>query len=431
MKQTPRTTTGTTQRPRTTTGTTQTPRTTTGTTTGTTATDAQHTGGQHPESAGATRQHGTAARRSERQDVVVLGAGYAGLAAATQLAGHARVTVVDPATRFTERVRLHEQAVGGRDVTHPLTGRGGLLGRQVTHVAARAAALDPAARTITTDDGRTLGYDRLVYALGSRTGIAPGASGGTGRVHTTEHAAELHRRLAAGPGSVAVVGGGLTGIEMAAEIAERSEGHRVRLLSDGLVGAGLSAKGRAHVHAVLEARGVRIEEGHRVAHPDDVDADTVVWAAAMVPNAELAAQAGLTLHPSGRIAVDEALRSVSHPEVYVPGDAGAAHSATAGAMRMGCAAALPTGVSAARSIIAELRGGAPRPLRFSYRIQCISLGRTDGLVQFVRADDSPRERALTGWLAARTKEQVVRTTVRFLRLTIRAPYAARLVPGMG
>ena len=47
-------------------------------------------------------------------------------------------------------------------------------------------------------------------------------------------------------------------------------------------------------------------------------------------------------------------------------------------------------------------------MRFRYVIQCISLGRRDGLIQFVHADDTPHETVVTGRAAARVKELVVR-----------------------
>ncbi|MGW1885839.1 hypothetical protein [Streptomyces sp. NPDC001970] len=136
----------------------------------------------------------------------------------------------------------------------------------------------------------------------------------------------------------------------------------------------------------------------------------------MIPHAELAEAAGFVLDASGRIAVDGALRSVSHPEMYVAGDTAAARSPRAGALRMACATALPTGAHAASSIISESRGREPRPLNFRCAVQCVSLGRHDGLIQFVGPDDSPHKRLLTGRPAALTKEQVVRSTVRYLRL---------------
>ncbi|MFJ8230440.1 NAD(P)/FAD-dependent oxidoreductase [Streptomyces sp. NPDC094448] len=384
----------------------------------------------------------------DQPQVTVLGAGYGGLLAALRLAPHARVTLIDPADRFTERVRLHERAAARTDISHPLAGL--LRGTGIRHVAARATALAPAARTVTTEDGQPLPYDYLVYALGSRTGTpAPATSASApsaaaqaaqaadaaaeshGRLHTAESAAALRDRLRGGPGSVAVVGGGLTGIEMAAELAETYPDRSVRLLSSGPVAAGHSARSRDHIRTVLSGLGVRIEEGATVPGPEAVDADTVVWSASMVPNTGLAAAAGLTLDPTtGRIAVDETLRSVSHPGIYAAGDAAAAHNATAGALRMGCATALPTGSRAASSIISAIRGEQPGPLKFAYVIQCVSLGRRDGVVQFVRGDDSPRSRSLTGRTAALFKEQIVLSTIRTFQLARRTPGLIPAIPGM-
>ncbi|MFC7308266.1 NAD(P)/FAD-dependent oxidoreductase [Streptomyces monticola] len=392
--------------------------------------------------------------RHPRPHVVVLGAGYAGLLSALRIAPHARVTLVDPSDRFTERVRLHELAAGRPEVTHPLSVF--TVRRGIEHLAARATGIDLHARAVTTDDGRSLTYDRLVYALGSRTAIpavqdtvrdgdASGSGSGSGngnghgdgngdpRAYTAESAAGLHKRLLDGPGRIAVVGGGLTGIEMAAELAESHPAWEVELLSSGLAES-LSRKGRDHVRAALDTLGVTVSltEGRRVSDPAEVDADAVVWAASMIPNTELAAAAGLALDPvSRRIEVDATQRSTSHPDVYAAGDASARRARDGSLLRMACATALPTGGQAAASVIASLKGTAPRPPRFGYLIQCVSLGRHDGVIQKVRADDSPRELILTGRPAAVTKEQVVRNTVRLLHTVSRHPVAARRVPYLG
>jgi NADH:quinone reductase (non-electrogenic) len=362
---------------------------------------------------------------TKNKNVVVVGAGYAGLRAALNLAPHVNVTVVDPADRFTERVRLHEKATGRSDVTHSL--RGFLDPAGVTHVPAKVTRIDAAAAQAHTDDGQVLHYDRLIYALGSRTA---GISGPEERVFAAESAAELHKRLLDGPGSLTVVGGGLTGIELATELAEFDPRWEVRLVTGGEIAPSVSKAGRAHIRSVLLARGVRVEEDRRVTDPGDIETDVVVWSASMVPNTELALDAGLTVEANGRITVDSALRSVSHQGIYVAGDAAAASTPASGPLRMACATALPLGVHAATSVLRDLRGEEPRPLKFAYAAQCISLGRHDGLFQLVRADDSPRDRVLTGKPAAVVKEQVVRTTVRTIRLASRFPALARLIPGV-
>jgi NADH dehydrogenase FAD-containing subunit len=336
--------------------------------------------------------------------------------AALKAADGASVTLIDPTSRFTERVREHELAAGRAEISHSLAS---FLGRKgVGHVAARAVAIDPLHREVATDDGGRHTYDRLIYALGSRTKGVGAESESGGRVFTAETARYLRKRLADGPGTLTVVGGGATGIEMVTELAAAEPDWRVRLLTADQVGPSLSEKGRAHVRSVFAALGIDVEEG-RTAKPGDIDSDVIVWTASLTANTELARAAGIALTADGRVAVDETLRSVSHPDIYAVGDTAGARTEAAGPLRMACATALPLGVRAGKNVVAELRGDEPKPLSFRYYAQVMSLGRRDGLVQLVRADDSPKERIVTGRTAAVLKEQVVRSTVRSLRLAAR------------
>ncbi|MBB4741242.1 NADH dehydrogenase FAD-containing subunit [Actinoplanes octamycinicus] len=300
-----------------------------------------------------------------RTDIVVLGGGYAGITAALRLAPRHRVTLVDPREHFVERVRLHQVAAGQAGTVRPY--RKLLAGTGIRHVTGRAAELDPAGGRVAveTGDGQRLdlGYDRLVYALGSRTRVpalipAAGDAGAT-PVYTAETAAGLATGMAGRSGRLAVVGGGLTGIEMAAELAEAHPGWQVRLLTAGGLAPTLSEPARRHLRATFDRLGVTVEEGATVDDPRQVDADAVLWSAAMTPATELAAEAGLALDEQGRIRVDAALRSVTRPEIVVAGDAGAG-------WRMACATAMPTGAHAADTLLREARGAAARPFRLRY-----------------------------------------------------------------
>ncbi|MFC5725068.1 NAD(P)/FAD-dependent oxidoreductase [Streptomyces gamaensis] len=350
---------------------------------------------------------------TDTQHIVVLGAGYAGLNTALRVSPYAKVTLIDPSDRFTERVRLHQLTGESPDVTHPLVEL--LRGTGIRHVAARAVDIDLAGRQVRTDDGRSVGYDRLVYALGSVTDTRAVGD----RVHTAESAVEVRKRLLGASGRIAVVGGGLTGIELASEIAESHPGWETRLLTAGVVGTGLSDKGRTHIRKTLGVMGVQVEEGRRVESVDEIDADLVVWSAAMRPVTQLAAKAGLELDPAGRIVVDRTLRSTTDPAVYAAGDSAAT------SLRMACATAGPTGAHVAGSLLADLRGLPAKPLDFRYVVQCLSLGRGEGLIQPVHADDTPRSTVLTGSAAAFVKEQVVRHTVRTLHVNAHRARAIR------
>lgn len=351
--------------------------------------------------------------------IVVLGAGYAGLTAANRIAGrgqHTRVTLVNGRSQFVERVRLHQVAAGQQLREYPLRERLRSTGIQL--IIGRVQALDLQRRQVRLDNA-TVGYDTLVYALGSAADTTT-AAGHACTVADLDGARELGKRvpdLAAERGVLAVVGGGLTGIETATELAEAYPQLRVRLVTSGEPGGWLSARGRAHLRRAFDRLGIEVLPGVTVTR---VDPDGVVLAGGCTVGAgltvlatgfavaDIARQAGLAVDGHGRILVDDTLRSRSHPEIYAVGDSAAAYRAGGQQLRMACATGMPTGQCAAAAITARLAGRNPRPLAFRYFIQCISLGRRDGLIQFVHADDSPLKAVLTGRTAARCKELVVR-----------------------
>ncbi|MET9647875.1 NAD(P)/FAD-dependent oxidoreductase [Streptomyces syringium] len=361
--------------------------------------------------------------------LVVIGAGYAGLPAAKRLArklsrSDATVTLVNASDRFVERVRLHQLAAGQRLAAPSL--RQQLSGTSAQLVVGRVTAIDPIRRTVCTDAApREIGYDTLVYAVGSQARLddVPGAVEHADAVADLERATRLRHRIAgiASGGTVAVVGGGLTGLEIASELAESYPELRVRLLTGASdVGTGLAPRARAHLRRALDRLDVSVHTGTVVAavREDGLDtrdgtsfaADAVVWATGFRAP-ELARAAGFATDESGRMLVDATLRSVSHPEVYAVGDAAAGVSAGGAPSRMSCQTALPMGRGVADVVAARLAGREPGPVRIGYAFTNISLGRHDGVVQFTHADDRPRRFVLTGRAAAAFKEVVVRSTV--------------------
>ncbi|MFI9784014.1 NAD(P)/FAD-dependent oxidoreductase [Kitasatospora sp. NPDC051984] len=351
--------------------------------------------------------------------IVVIGAGYAGLSAAAGIGrGPDRVTLIAPERRFAHRVRQHEIAVGRRpsrpDIAHVLRGR------KVDHLATRVLELDLAGRKVVTEDGKRIAYDTLVYALGSRVAWSdvPGAAE---HAYSAEQAEELHRRItdAPAPGTIAVVGGGATGIELATELAEAHPSWQARLVASGPVGGWLSARGRAHVLAVLHRLRVQVDEAHQVTAvtaagletpAGPIPADVVVWAGSLEPH-PLAADSGLAVTERGQAVVDDHLRSVSHPDVYVAGDAAATKVPGIGQLRMACATAQPQG----RYLGKLLTGRTDKPFSFRYLTQCLSLGRGEALVQMIHGDDSMKPRVVTG-AAGRLVKSVI---VNVLPLTLR------------
>ncbi|MEJ2869379.1 FAD-dependent oxidoreductase [Actinomycetospora sp. OC33-EN08] len=357
----------------------------------------------------------------DRTHVVVLGGGYAGQLAAQALAVRtdARITLVNDGDRFTQRIRLHELAAGGAPAAPRLTDL--LAGTGVTFTDDRAEALDPSRRRVLLRDGGALGYDQLVLALGSRADPTA-LPGPVHDVSTASGAERLRARLAGRRRTVAVVGGGLTGLELVTELAEA--GHATTLVTAEELGADLSPRGARHVRAVCERLGVTVLDGRRAAAAHDggltladgteVAAEVVVGTVGFaVP--DLARRAGLAVDDHGRVRVDPTLRSTSHPDVLAVGDASAATRPDGQPLRMACATGLPQAQQVARTVASVLAGTTPAPLRFRYALRCVSLGRRDGLVQFVHADDSPRDVVVTGRLAAAVKEAIVVNALRVQR----------------
>ncbi|MEU1372223.1 FAD-dependent oxidoreductase [Streptomyces triculaminicus] len=366
--------------------------------------------------------------------IVVVGAGYAGLVAAKRVAGRLRhtdvtVTLINAVDRFVERVRLHQVAAGRHPQYLPL--RDLLDGTRVDLLVARVTSIDATARTVHVDRApHAVGYDTLVYALGSRAHVdaVPGAAEHAHTLAEPDRADRLHRHLARLPSGagIAVVGGGLTGLEAATELAETRPDLQVALYTGAEPGARLSPRARRHLRRALDQLRVTVHAGTSVTEVRRdavVDADgrsfatdAVIWTAGFRAPA-LAAEAGFATEEDGRMTVDRTLRSVSHPEVYAVGDAAAGHTVDAAITRMSCQTAMPMGRQVADVIAARLTGREPRPVRIRYAFTNISLGRRDGIVQFTRPDDSPRASVLTGRTAAVFKEAVVRGTVLAVRGT--------------
>ncbi|WP_069770575.1 NAD(P)/FAD-dependent oxidoreductase [Streptomyces sp. LUP30] len=366
--------------------------------------------------------------------IIVLGAGYAGAIAAGRLARRLHredvaITLVNAEPDFVERVRMHQLAVGQDLRPRPLGEM--FAGTGVRLKIARVMRVDVDRRTVAVlaadgadgpdgpDGIEELAYDTLVYALGSGwndQGV-PGAAEHAHQIAGRAGALRLRARLsglAAGQ-PVVVVGAGLTGLEAATEIAEARPDLDVSLAARAGLGDWLSSKGRRHLRKVVDDLGITVHEHTTVTA---VGADHVVTAdGRTVPSAATVWTTGFAVHPiaqatalevtgAGQIVVDRTLRSVSHPDVYAIGDAALVTGPGDKPLRMSCASGVPTAWQAADAVAGRLTGGKIPDVPLRYFNQCISLGRREGLIQYVTADDRAVKAALTGRPAALYKELV-------------------------
>lgn len=357
--------------------------------------------------------------------IIVLGAGYTGAVAAGRLARRLHredvsITLVNPESDFVERVRLHQLAAGQDLAPRPFAEM--FAGTGVELKLAKVAAVDADRKAVTVDGaaGREeLAYDSLVYALGSGWdhGGIPGVAEHAHEVSGRPGALRLRDRLAAleAGRTVVVVGGGLTGLEAVTEIAEARPDLDVALVVRGALGDWLSEKGRGHLRKVVGRLGITVHEhrsvaavaADRVTTADGtvLPADVTVWTTGFAVH-PLAEATGLELAADGRIAVDATMRSVSHPDVYAVGDAAVTAGPGGEPLRMSCASGVPMAWQAADALAARLAGVEVPRVPIRYAQQCVSLGRGEGLIQFVTADDRAKEKALTGRFAAFYKEIV-------------------------
>ncbi|WP_435600328.1 NAD(P)/FAD-dependent oxidoreductase [Streptomyces sp. C10-9-1] len=368
-------------------------------------------------------------RNGTKHHVVVLGAGYAGAYVAGTLArrlapSDAEITVVNAEPDFVQRLRLHQLAAG-QEIEAPQLADV-FAGTGIRLRLGRVTDIDPAqrvARVAGTDGGGEVGYDTLVYALGSHGADhgVPGAAEHAFDVAARPSALRLRDRLdgleARGEGGkVVVVGDGLTGIETATEIAESRPGLSVTLIARGALATPLSAGARDHLRracdrfgiTVLEHAGVEGVEATRVLCADGtvLPSDATVWTAGFAV-APIAGAAGLEVTDDGRIVVDRTMRSVSHPNVYAVGDSAHALGDNGLPLPMSCASAGYTGRQATAAIVARLTGGKVKQTGLEYVGNHISLGRCDGILQMVDHDAQAKPKYLGGRKAARIKAGIL------------------------
>jgi NADPH-dependent 2,4-dienoyl-CoA reductase/sulfur reductase-like enzyme len=209
--------------------------------------------------------------------------------------------------------------------------------------------IDPDAETVTVEsEGDTFeqGYDHLLIATGARA-IEPPFEGmdldGVYTMHDMDAAGELRSVLDERDGidSVAVVGGGYIGIEMAEAFRERDlEVHLFEMLPHVLQPFGETVAETVEDHLVEEGVDLHLEtavEGflgeERVGAVDvgdeQIPADLVLVGVGVAPNSELAAEAGVEVGPTGAIATDEYGRT-NYANVYAAGDCAEARNVVTG-----------------------------------------------------------------------------------------------------
>jgi NADH dehydrogenase len=309
--------------------------------------------------------------QQKKPRVLILGAGFAGVFAARELAGTAcEVLVVDRNNAHTFLPLLYQVATAAVESEHiaaPVRGILRNLGRRAANLdfcLAEVTGVDFDARLVlaTGPDGAALRlpYDYLLLAPGSVTNTfgVPGADAHAFSLKSLEEAVRLRNHIlrsfeaAAWTGDAAarlarlcfiVVGGGPTGVELAGAMAELMAGALTRDFprlglscpcvtlveaGDGLL-PGFPDRLRAYAREKLQSMGVDVRVGAQVAGVDAegvllqdgtrLSAATVVWTAG-VKGEPVAARLGLPQAPNGQLLARPSLQSLERPEVLLAGD---------------------------------------------------------------------------------------------------------------
>lgn len=342
---------------------------------------------------------------SAAQRILVLGGGFAGLTTARTLAkgfgaqlGIA-IRVVDAAQSMTFWPMVPEVISGSIQAAHVLRPlREELVGLGIEFIHAKVIGGDLGSRVIETDAG-TLPYDKVVIALGWETAFfgTQGAREHCFRLESLSDAVAIRNRVvqqfeaaASGrPGDLCfvVVGGGSTGVELAASLADLMEvllpqypsvgRDDVRLIltqaKDDVLphmeeplrqaAAGRLRDDRIDVRtdskvSQVDERGVTLANGARL------ESSTVIWAAGVQPTATASRLTGADLDHDGRLQVDRYLRLHGRRGAYALGDNAAVTSGDT-VVAPTAQAAVQEAAIAAANLLAEVRGGEPTP--FVYR----------------------------------------------------------------
>ena len=198
----------------------------------------------------------------------------------------------------------------------------------------KATAIDPAAKTVTVDDGSVLEYEKLLISTGSRPRILNIPGSDLGGIHYLRTIADVDGiRAEFAPGkNLVIVGGGYIGLEVAAVGVEAGLNVHVLEMESRILQRVTTPEMSAYYHQLHTGRGVNIHtetgasgfagaDGHvnKVLCGDagDFDADIVVVGIGIIPNVELAEAAGLEC--DNGIVVDDHCRT-SDPHIYAAGD---------------------------------------------------------------------------------------------------------------
>lgn len=346
------------------------------------------------------------------QKILIVGAGFAGvwgaLGAARVLdgagvtSGDVEITLISPKPELQIRPRLYESEP--QRMAAPLLPLLDAVGVKFLEGSVEEISVHEKTVSVAGSNGQKslLAYDRLLLTSGSKLSRppVPGLTEHAFSVDRIEDAVALDDHFAAlaklpdspARNTVAVVGCGFTGIEVATELPKRlrerfgpdATGRVVVIGAQDDIGPDLGPNPRPYVAEAFDALGVEAVLGSRVVSvgPDGVrtasgmhiEAMTVIWAGGMRAS-PLTAQVSSNLDPLGRVEVAPDLRVAEAPHVFVAGDVARARSDDDGHHAlMSCQHAIVMGQFGGHNVAADLIGVPTLEYRQPFYATCVDLG---------------------------------------------------------
>ena len=348
--------------------------------------------------------------------VVILGGGFGGLAAARALYKDAQVTVVDRHNYQTFLPLLYQVSTAGLAADHvayPI--RGALRKTNTKFRMASPISIDHKNKEVKLDSSEILKFDHLVVALGSVTadfGI-PGVNEHTLGMKTVHEAlairAEIMRRFEDlcrfednTRFSIAVVGGGPTGVEMAGAFAELVRGplkndqaHAAAHMKINLIEAGprllpmFSPKLSQRTKKDLEKLGVTVmvntavkelsEKKITLADNSTVDSAITIWAAG-VKGADAMVNLNLPVE-ANRVAVETTMQVKNYPNIWALGDIAGAVGKDGRPLPMVAPVAIQQGKFIAKQIARVVENKPLKVFKYLDKGSMATIGRNKAVVQ--------------------------------------------------
>ncbi len=340
-----------------------------------------------------------------KKKLVIVGAGFAGrftyLSLSKAVRNHYSITIIDNDDHFLFTPLLHEVAVGGITKESVCQDIHSFVDSSTTVLVDRVVAFDHVNQLVTLEQGETINYDCLVFAIGSKTNFfsTKGAEEHSSVLKNVQNALDIKAKVtqliaSQRKGVINVIGGGPTGIELACELADwlhqKNSILEVKVYNGGpsILGP-FSETSQQYAQEVLKKKGVFVFNNIRItelsedtiysSEGDAFPSSLTIWAAGVQP--EVVDSKHDILHVNHRLQVNECLTLPDNEKVFVLGDVALAPTSDQKGFPMLAQVAKQQGIHTAKNIERQILNKPLIPFKYVHRGSLASLGHYHAIVE--------------------------------------------------